>query len=376
MKQLTRNRHYRLSSTEDGYALFTIALILLILGALIIPPLLSFLGTGLKVGQLHEIKMYELYAADAGFQRALAKLTVYGKLPVGEPEFLTFSLNRCTVNVNMTNTGLSDHKIISVATHNLGSSTKVVSHVKPRSLLDNAITSNNDVTIHSTSTVDGDVYAGGEILPKGNSGEVTGLEMEGEYYLDWPTVEEISTYYLSTLDPASDNWSDGTIYVNEYATIDPLYRDGNIEIYNDGDLTVSELGGTIYVTDDATFHQPGGDDYTIDLHDQTIFTEGSISFPSHHVRLTGSGCIIAAGDIDFQPSIVSEPGDFIFVMSINGEINFKPNGDFTGSLAGNVNVDLSPGTNFSWTDPAGTGVNFPFEGEKMRVFSWNIDPQQ
>jgi hypothetical protein len=55
--------------SEKGQAL-VLVLILLLVGALIIAPLLAFMGTGLKAGHLHEVKMDELYAADAGIEDA------------------------------------------------------------------------------------------------------------------------------------------------------------------------------------------------------------------------------------------------------------------------------------------------------------------
>ncbi len=55
---------------EKGQAL-TLALILLVIGALILTPLLNFVGSGLLAGQVFEGKAFELYAADAGIENAL-----------------------------------------------------------------------------------------------------------------------------------------------------------------------------------------------------------------------------------------------------------------------------------------------------------------
>jgi hypothetical protein len=54
---------------QRGYALLLVLLFLL-LGSLLITPLLSFMGTGLKAGGTFESKMDELYAADAGIEDA------------------------------------------------------------------------------------------------------------------------------------------------------------------------------------------------------------------------------------------------------------------------------------------------------------------
>jgi len=58
---------------EKGQALI-IAVILMLVGGLIIAPLLGFMGTGLKVGQIFEEKIDGLYAADAGIENACWKL--------------------------------------------------------------------------------------------------------------------------------------------------------------------------------------------------------------------------------------------------------------------------------------------------------------
>jgi len=63
----------KLIREERGQALI-IAVILLLVGALIITPLLGFIGTGLIVGQVFEEKMDGLYAADAGIENACWKL--------------------------------------------------------------------------------------------------------------------------------------------------------------------------------------------------------------------------------------------------------------------------------------------------------------
>jgi len=50
---------------------FILVLILLLVGGLILTPLLGFMGTGLKSGQVFEDKTSELYAADAGIEDGL-----------------------------------------------------------------------------------------------------------------------------------------------------------------------------------------------------------------------------------------------------------------------------------------------------------------
>ena len=44
----------------------------------------------------------------------------------------------------------------------------------------------------------------------------------------------------------------------------------------------------------------------------------------------------------------TDPDDFIFVMSVTGTVNFQPQGDFYGSVAGDVNINLQPGSSLFW----------------------------
>ena len=62
-----------INKRESGQALISV-LILLLLGSLIIAPLLAYMGTGVKAGQVYEKKMDEVYAADAGVDDAIYKI--------------------------------------------------------------------------------------------------------------------------------------------------------------------------------------------------------------------------------------------------------------------------------------------------------------
>lgn len=119
--------------------------------------------------------------------------------------------------------------------------------------------------------------------------------------------------------------------------------------------------------------------YTVNLNGQTIFVTGSIDIPSNAISIAGSGCIIAIGTINFQPGAQGTEGDFVFVMSTNGTVEFKPNGTFYGSLAGDVKVDLQPNCNFSWHSLGGTSLNFPIDSYAMvrtaTISTWEVSRQ-
>ena len=75
----------KLKKGEKGQALI-IVIILLLIGGLIAAPLLAFMGTGLAAGQVFEVKMEGLYAADAGIEDACWKL-MHDETPQGSQPF-------------------------------------------------------------------------------------------------------------------------------------------------------------------------------------------------------------------------------------------------------------------------------------------------
>jgi hypothetical protein len=217
--------------------------------------------------------------------------------------------------------------------------------------------------------VEGDVQYNGELDNKGNIiGEIITDEIE-----DWPTADDqLDTFYgvdVEGLEPYSANTID-LKDLEDPKSIGPLYRDGDLNIKNTGSQTTAWLGGTVYVTGNLIFEQPGGPQaYTIDLNGQTIYVEGSITFPPQRCAISGSGCIIAVGDITFQPTISSGEDDFVFVMSLEGEVWFSPQGDFYGSVAGSTHVDLQPNCSLRWKEYP-DGLNFP--GEDDSKLYWEI----
>ena len=263
-------------------------------------------------------------------------------------------------------------------------------------LIDNAITSPGDVDLAPGTYVQGNVQYNGEL---DNKGIIDGEEITDE--IDWwPSTEEWREYFLSQVTnitnppeeppiPAPDPGYD--IDLIDYAegdSLGPFWRrdgTGDLDIDNTGDAITVKLafGQVIYVTGDLSFKQPGGGkEYIIDMNWGTIFVEGNIDFPPHNVGLKGSGCIIAIGDINFQPEMVAEPNNYILVCSLEGFTWFKPQGDFYGSIAGLAYCDLNPTGQLIWT-PAPGGLNVPGFGagsgsgggfaHSLTKYTWKID---
>jgi len=73
MAKIMKRDLNKLIKGERGLAL-PLVLVLLLLGGLIIAPLLGYMTTGLKAGEVHEESMERLYAADAGVEDALYQI--------------------------------------------------------------------------------------------------------------------------------------------------------------------------------------------------------------------------------------------------------------------------------------------------------------
>ena len=122
----------RLARSEEGYAMLMV-LILLLVGGLIIAPLMGFMGTGVIAGQIHENRMDELYAADAGVEDAIWKIkTSATELPEAGDDPWEYSIT--DVNGKQVNTAIEFmddrmYKITSTATNGTSSSTTVEAYV-------------------------------------------------------------------------------------------------------------------------------------------------------------------------------------------------------------------------------------------------------
>ncbi len=360
---------------ERGQVLI-LTVILLLVGGLITTQLLGFMSTGLIVGQVFEKKMDEIYAADAGVELAIweLKLNELVVLP-DDPDPTTlppFTMNDKDVDVIIEAllVGEGEPQVFRITS--TADDTTIESYLAPWDLsffLDNAITSGGEITL----------TGGGESTP-----QVEGNQVENYPQENWPTVEEMIAYYMMFVDPVDDLYSSSTLNVRSLPappTIGPLYRDGDLSLTN---LPVSpitvELGGTVYIAGAESLLDISPNGLTVDLNGQTIFCEGDIYF-GPQVAISGSGCIIAVGDIDFQPQIPSgSPDDFVFVMSLTGTVHFKPQNDFYGAIAGNVVVELMPGVDVTWTEPPSDeegGLNFPTGSvADLRIVTWEINPPQ
>jgi Tfp pilus assembly protein PilX len=368
----------RLIRDEKGYILI-LALLVLVLVGLISGPVLSYMVSGLRAGHVFETGAAELYAADAGVTYGLWKIKDSGLCPGNLPQNYNINVNDKNVAVTIANANNGTYKVTSNTTTGNNSHTTVVSYVDVTfmSFLDNAITSSGDVRIYDA--VNGTVQYGGDIFGEGN---VNG-EKINEVYPKWPSMDELLTYYNVTSLPtlALDDPAKEKIDVKNHATIMGRW-DGNLNIDNTGGHRTLTLNGTLYVTGNLNLDGVGTPNYyTIDLNKNTILVGGAITFPANGVSITGSGCIIAVGNINFLPGTESSPDDFVLLLSLTGDVTLLPSsGTFYGSIAGaSVQSDVTTKVEIVWQPVSEGGINFPTEGyetvKTATISSWEVSRQ-
>lgn len=348
---------------EKGQILILV-LVALLVGSLTIPPTLSFMDTGILSGQIIETRTAELYAADSGVDTAILWMKNNpGSLPTLLPVELPDS--GFTVNGKQVYVTISKYQDpLKPLTYNIVSEAGVGGSVKTTvesyvhmtntavDFLNNAITSPGNVTLKPGSEVNGDVQYNGFI---NNQGTING-DTNTNPIPNWPTDDEMSARYLAQV-PVGSPYPSGSIDINVTPTLGPIYRDGNLIIDTTQAGTTLTITDTIYVNGNLTFDQSGSKKaYTVNLNGKTIYVNGAVGVASGNIAFTGTGCIIAKGNINFQPN--SSSSDFIFLMSIEGRITLKPGGNFVGAVAGAAEVYLSPGCTLNWEEPP-PSLNLP-----------------
>jgi Tfp pilus assembly protein PilX len=383
----------RLIRDQKGQAM-VMAVILLLVSGLVVSSLMSYMGTGLVTGRVYESRVAELYAADAGVEDAVWKIQNDIGLCPGNPSttYNISGINSNSVEVTITyvtnttnnNTTTVTYQVESTATND-GSGTKIEAYVSATTvtgnfsgILENVITSPCDYTLGGPTQVD---------PPEGEE-----HGPEANYPGDWPTGEILSEMYWDSVKDYP--YTSGTLDVKDYAAgIGPLYRDGTLDIENTGTAgSTVQLTGTVYVTGDTLIGMTDKA-FTLDLNEQTIFVlsdsgaapEDDPCNPGNEYALkigtkctlTGSGCIIAVGGIEFKPNLAFTEGDFVFVLSLGGKTYMQPNGDFYGTLAGSAEVYIQNGDAHWFDSPfIDEGLNFPYTAVVNRfdtIASWDVN---
>jgi len=381
---------------EKGQVLI-LALVLLVVGGLILTPLLGLMSTGLLAGQVYEKKMDELYAADAGVEDAIWRIKTNNLTFVNnyssEPWHLT--VNNRSVDVVVYREDLDPtcaknftYQIISTAATDDGGGTAAIGSGTQIEAYVTAVVKSSGILDHVITSPCGYNVSGGQSQinpPEGEHGP------EGNYVGAWPTAEMLSELYWEDVGNVTQYGSDTIDLEGVNMTLGPLYRNGTLTITNSGPTEATlTLNGTLYITRDTFINGQGNKVLYLNLNGNTIFVEDATGAAPEDdpcnpednkyalkigskCTLTGSGCIIAVGNIEFKPNLSCSEEDYILVLSVSGKTYMQPNGDFYGTLAGNAEVYIQNG-DATWTDYSAVegGLNFPDLPGTQQISSYNI----
>jgi len=374
----------RLIRGEKGYILIAALLVLVVVG-LISGPVLSYMVSGLRAGHIFETGAAELYAADAGVEDAVWRIPNIGLCPGNPSTHYTISdVNGKSVGVtiayvsNITST--ITYRVESTATSD-ESRTKIVAYVTGTPVAGDFSGITNNVITSQGKII---LKPGTEVDPP--EGEEHGQQ---DYYDDaWPTPEELCDWYWWDVRDGTHYYSDTTIDLNGVSQeLGPLYVDGTLTIKNSSNTPATlTLTGTIYVTGKTQIYGPTSQEpykLTLDLNDYTIFVSSNITGAQNALEIqkcnmNGSGAIIAVGDIYFAPKVPAGMTDPVFIMSISGETLVQPNGEFYGSIAGSIDVQLQPGSSINFPESGLGVINFPgcIAGRFIySIASWEVSRQ-
>jgi hypothetical protein len=403
---------------EKGQALI-LALILLAVGGLILAPLLAYMRTGLTAGGVCEVKMDELYAADAGVEDAVLKIQHkaggVGNLTKCYPELdpYTIGVNNKTVEVRITYLinepvyPTYQYRVVSTATGD-GSGTKIEAYVAVTvkyypSIMDQLITIQGDLTPQQVKSLEDDLakldiacptgctecgvcgqaynYSDYDKIPAGCRGCVAVYNFPTPA---WPTVDSLSSLWSDAQNQQPDNRR--TIDLNgSDMTLEPLKRLGDLTIKNSGGKAATlTLTGSVYITGQTLINGANANepyDLTVDMKGHTIFVSNNTSkaLEITQCNVKGPGIIIALGDIKFAPKLEGGITAPVYVLSLLGTTSVFPSGDIYGAIGGKTNVNIGSGTTPSITYPAGGfgNLTLPFcveAGRTYSIASWEVSP--
>jgi hypothetical protein len=380
----------KITKNEQGQVL-PLVLILLVLGSTLLAGTLAYGSASLKTSEINADRAKQLSSADAGIRYATWKLTNEWTVQDRLIDMNTGSSTQYFINENGKDVIVDIYcyrnqnysrifKITSTASGN-SSSTLIESWVtKLSGLWENACTGGESV----------DIWWGGNTVVEGPVVFPYDTSLWPFAAGDFRTIYSLQAGPKNPLSIQDNLWDvsvDGNI-------LPSLYYDkasGTLDILNSSLSPVWAVLGnglppaggynsTIYVNGNLTIGKSGSKEFTLDLNRNTIYVTGDLLIDAS-CKLVGSGCIIAQGQIQFKPNLESaSPSDFVFIMSLSDKsysVQFQPSGNFYGSIAGNINVDLHPGNSVILTEPPDDGLNFPLDMDdltsKWAFRTWQID---
>jgi hypothetical protein len=326
-----QNKLIHNNNNQKGQALI-IALVLLALVSLILPPLLNLASSALLQGTMIENRTKRIYAADAGVESAWLNISNGAlNLPSDVNDQWTYFVDNLasdtTVNVTITLLSQSENSnkytVNSISNFRNNSNTIDATITTQKGdysyFMDNLLTTEGDLYFKNKVTVNGPIQGA---------------------YLSLKDPEPGDGYVENVPDPAIV-WPSESELQSHYSDLDTL---------PDGTTISSDLTSDIHVTGTCDIE-------SINLNGHTVFADSIINVAG---GLTGEGCLVAIGNIEISNHLdTGEPGSGIFLVSL-GRINFDPGANFYGWAAGKEGLTLKNGGGSSCTIlPFNYDLNFP-----------------
>jgi hypothetical protein len=343
---------------EQGGQILPLVLVMLVLGSTIVASSLTYAATTIQVGHESLDREEQYYGAEAGAKDAIWRFKHDGQNTIDQIGATEWIYQPSPVNdqdIEVTASYVAGvknvWKVVSEA-HKYGFSTTVEYFLSGVSVF----FSNTAVAAGTINTYNKDIE---DILfpPKYK-----------ENYPNFPTPADLRDFYTDR-NPPLEHRAVAAIDTNSNPTIPAtgVYYENSIQIKGNGTLT---LDGNIFIDGNLDFTNTT---WTINLNGHTIYATGTMLQAKKQGYFDGPGCIIAEGDITLFPQSHGGYEDkYIFVMSVSGSAQLKPNSSFYGSVAGgsgDVSLELQSGCKVIHTTLPLGGLDFP---DDPNTFEWSV----
>jgi hypothetical protein len=324
------------NSSHQGGQVLILALVLLALVSLILPPLLNLAGSALIQGSSLENQTTRIYAADAGVESAWKNISIGDThLPSLEgnswgPYQVNNLASGLSANVTITLTSqtedLKAYTVQSTSTYR-GKSNTIEANMTTQKgtysyFMDNIFSTQGDLYLKNHVLVNGFIQCQAFSFKLPAEGTNYGVSYATSDI--WPSAAELRDYYSSQ---AHNSHSGGYSFPDSSSLTSNEYVNGNCTVNS------------------------------IDLNGKTIFADGGEI--SVNGAITGPGCLVATGDVNFSNHLpCGDINNGVLVFSLTSA-SFDPGGAFFGWIAAKDGLSCKNGNpSFTWL-PVNYSLNFP-----------------
>ncbi len=346
-------------SDESGRILVW-TLVMLGIGALLIPTLLTHASANLTATRVTEEGLKELYAANAGVEYALYLLANndWPEEPFGIPT----AVNGESITVTVEKVGIY-HMITSTAGGTVIGSDSEYAPQGNLEIFNGALVSSGDISLGHDSTVMGDVYVGGDLTPEDLEpidGEVV---REGYEFPSQEQIEELAERYKADA-LKGDTLPTTTIYSDR--SLGPNYING--DLYIEQYVTVN-LAGAIYVEGDITMRKES--EFT---GSGSIVAVGEIYLRKmDNYGTEGKSLIMSLAPLDLGITFKKETDISALIYAPYGKIQFDKGASIEGAVVG-ADIQSDKDSTFRYDPVHYDSVKLPgYEEARFKMITYDID---